>query len=755
MVRSRVPTLLRALALVACSLVPWFTLRAQPAPPAELAAISILGVQPAMPEPPPGPGAPPVPLLGVPPAAAAPAAPACGADLAQLSARIHAGGQKTALIIRGGKFGVNEQVLAIIKRVADVFGVDPSVQAFLRTYLSEQYISDDRQVKARLEEMGYRVEHLASSSYAANLAQMKADVLAVASRPETTLLVFYGHGSTWGAWLTTNRENNVPGLGEILRRPEEVHPDQVLSVDDLRSARGANPLDGIIMHGCQQGTNPYLKEIRGTNGENTFADCVKAGGIGFFAGWVTYSTYLNPDTLPILDRYFCHVANRDALALDARKRSSRHWTRTSAIGRKMTILAFGSDGSSLEESVLAADPEVHGHDMQYLSDVVPVRLFIDLLCDLKNGDASLAADVRKFLVAYYRYALANGIPMRQAGMGEPPRLSDSPTTTEVNRLIAYHGRIIVGEALQAIAPGLVELKSKRVYFDDASPAKLFADLEFEVRRSAELDDVVRLLRRIFEQQLADGTSNGIGGGIGPQLGTRIARTIDELVKALDSQLVAVTVELSLEKARKPDGANTLRPLIYGYNLCLGELSHARRSSRDAPYEIHMSLTTVERLFKRAARAMFGSEVKVYESRLVDLHARLHGEPQVVRAGNRSLWVRMKVEVRGDWALVSDGYGHLWADVDLTVSPAGGLKIAVVPSASIKFLEGWPFPDWLGRIIARRVAEKVNEKIRESIGTIDFAPYFPPEVRGEVAGVVKIDSIGFDWEALNVLIRHER
>jgi hypothetical protein len=756
MVRSRnVVRLLRAGALVAVLLFPWFALLAQPAP--ELAAISILGVQPAM-EAPPEPDDVPaaVPVLGVPAAPIAPAVPGCGADIAGVQGRIHAGGRKTALIIRGGRFGINQQVLGILKRIADVFEVDPSVQRFLRTYLQEQYISDDRQVKARLEAMGYHVEHKTSLGYANNLGQMKADVLEVLRRPETTLVVFYGHGSTWGAWLTDDRENNAPGLAELLRRPEERHPEQVLSVDDVKAARGSNPLDGMIMHGCQQGTNPYLKEIKGTNSDATFADCVKPDGMGFYAGWVTYSTYLDPRTMPILDRYFCHVATRDTLAADARKRSSRFWTRTSAIGRKMTLLAFGSDGSSLDEAVLAADPEVHGHDFEYLSDVVPVRLFIELLCDLKMGNGTLAADVRKFLIDYYRYVQANDIPMRQAGQGEPPRLSPSPTTAELNRLIAYHGRIMVGEALQAIAPGLVELKSKRVYFSDAQPEKLFADLEFEVRRASELDEVVRLLRRLYEQQIADGLSTGVGGAIGPQLGARISSTLDELVRALDTQLVAVTVELSLEKAKKPDGTtNTVRPTIYGYNLCVGDLSHARRASRDAPYEIHMSLATVERLFKRAATSMFGSEIKVYESRLVDLYARMHGEPQIVRTDNQTLWVRMKVEVRGDWALVSDGFGYLWADITLNVTPGGGLKVNVRPSVGIRFLDGWPFPAWVGRIIATKVAEKVTAKLRERIGTVDFAPYFPEAVRGEVAGVVKIDHIGFDWEALKVLIRHER
>lgn len=87
----------------------------------------------------------------------------------------------------------------------------------------------------------------------------------------------------------------------------------------------------------------------------------------------------------------------------------------------------------------------------------------------------------------------------------------------------------------------------------------------------------------------------------------------------------------------------IKPVVYGYNICVGEVSLARRVSREAPHELHLSLTTVDRMAERLVRGLFSAQTKVYGSRLVDRHARLWKWIGIVRVDDHTLWLRTRWE----------------------------------------------------------------------------------------------------------------
>jgi hypothetical protein len=674
-----------------------------------------------------------------------------GATPEELRNQLQLGGRKTALIVRGGKYGINVQALEFIRRIADASAVDPSVQKFLKENLSQPYIDDQAAVKAVFERAGYNVKTITSADFAGRLSDMKAAVLDVLKKPETSVFVFYGHGNTSQIWLTDERENNVPGLEELLRKREDHHPQQTLSVDELLDLRKGHKLDGLILHGCQNATDVYAKERKGAKLQNTFADCVSPDGQGFFAGWVTFSVYLRPETPTVLNRFFCHMSKRGKLTPAQLRVSSRHFMRSDGIGYTCSRLAFEGDGSGIEKKELDADREVRPHSMEYLAQVEPICNVLKLLEAVKFENTNLAEDIKTYLVRQVRYCTANKISMQQAGKGTPPAISNPPTTSEVNALLAYHAFPILDEVVRAVAPGLVALKEPAIRIKESDPESLFLDLALQVRKGKELEEILKIVRSVCEGDLKDGIKNADGFGIGPQLAERIESTLNAVTKALDETVVDLSIQLSFRKFRPKDSStNRLKPTVHGYNLAIGDVPAKLKESRKTPYEIHISMKTLNRLADRILTELFDSWFYVGKF-VVHCYARMNSFDSLTKGYGNAALLRSSWSIRGYWGLLGDDdgwrYGSLKMSIHLSVFPAGDLKLRLVPRVYVQLGSEWPFSGTLSSILT----DKAGAEVRARVSSVDFADYIPKEVKSEIVGVVKIQAVDISTQAASVYI----
>jgi hypothetical protein len=686
-----------------------------------------------------------------------------GAQFVELKQRLHAGGQKRAVIIRGGRYGISPYVQDMFGRVAKALKDVPKIKEMVERNLARQFLSDHAEVKKALEDAGYAVDLMASNDYeaAGKMGSFKSDLEKMLKKPETTVVVYYGHGSPAGMWIVDKRENSVPSpreFAERMRRGE--YAAQCISAKDLKEWRNGNGLDALIMHGCENGKEPYLKEKGGWNPtEPTYADCIKPDG--FLAGWITYSVYLNPQTLPILDQYFCYSYNKAQLAGAEKAKASRYYLRSQGLGRKIALLAGLDDKPAIAGyncratiETVDADADVHPHTVEELSGDAGLTAFIELLYNLKCGNGALAADVKTFLIAYFKYLKANNVVIDQPGRGRAPMFPDNPTTGDINTQLAYHGQPVLAGALEALVPQLVLMRHGSVSLSDADPSKIFLDLHMDIRKTEQLEEVLAILKGAYEADVAQGIHDGVGFNLGPQIAPRVKATADGLIRALPSTVIEVKMSLALEKVVVA-GGNKFKPTVFSYNLAIGTVPAAKKASKEAPYEIHIGMPTASTLANQALSGLFGPETKLYSSWAVDLYARLWRSYGVRRVNNNTVTLPMRWEVRGDYPVVDDGYGYLFVDLDLAATPAGNLKLNLTPTVRLRFEEGWPFPDWAGNIIAGWISDDVTAKARARLSSIDFADYIPADVKPEIVGVVKIDRVQVDPTCISVYIKHVR
>jgi hypothetical protein len=753
----------RGLLLATLAVAAWMA--AAPTLAQELGPMALLGVNSAL-EGTDGGGAP----AAAPPAAPGDPAPArsgaCALTDDQIKEKLHAGGKKRALVIRGGKYGVAPYALSIIRRAAEACSFDPAVKKFLEDHLSRQYISDDAEVVARLEAMGYEVKRFTSAEYANAQARFKPDVLAELRKPETAVLVFYGHGNPDHFWLLDERENNVPGLDEMIRDKRLKHPAEAISVDDLHGAvKDRGGLDALILHGCQNGTSSYRRERGIEQGQGvTFSECVKKGQ-GFFGGWVTFSVYLHAETLPILERFFCHFASFDAAKPEASKDSGRYWMRSGGIGRKMSEIAFCGDGSGSAEADLAKDPQIVVHMMDYVAKVEPVRLFIEMLHKVKIDAAPLPAVLTDYLVAQYRYAEKNRVPMRQPGRGEPPALSATPTTAEINALLAYHGGPVLSEILHTVAPGLVFLEKESIRIDEGDKERLYIDLRFSLKNAQEIQRVLAQLQKANDYATREKLNAGVGEHLGNQLADNIGKAIKRANEALVDTIAKVNLQMSLEKSAKLDGDGkvscyTLKPWVRRYHIAVGDVPADLAKGGTSPYEIHVSTKAIDTFVRKTLKNLFPGEIELkYDPGALapNLYAYLsmrhdyQGPVYAIRDGlaTTSLW-----QFRVNWFRIRDGYAYGKTTTSVRFKAAGGLKVSLDPDVDLWLTDGWGPISFAKGALSRYATDAINKDIKaKTAAGIDFADYVPAEFKNDVAGVVEIKDIKVRADAVSIYIDH--
>ena len=670
-----------------------------------------------------------------------------------LRARLHAGGQRTALILRGSNLGISEPVRALLSRVASAVGGDRALADFLASTLAKPYLTDEVPTEQALIAMGYRVEILASSQMLEDPAGFKRKVIEAFGRPDVSLVVFYGHGNTSAIRISGGKENSMPGEREIRRLLEDGHfpAEECLTVDDVVAARGAaGGLDGLIMHSCQSSTAVYIAERAGRPPES-WARCVKAD-TGFLGAWATYAVYFTPDTSILLERYFAHAARVEA-GDAALATSARAYVRTGGMIAKMARIgglddraAYAKHGGDL--SALEQDPRVIVHDEAQLAAADGLAAVIDFAYGVRFGPASLADDVRRFLAARQDYMDRHGFDPRVDGR-PAPRLSAGATTAELNAVLAYYRAHILGDALSAAAPGLIELGQVDLALD--AQDHLLVKLAGRVTSASQVDAAVNLLESVFAPRAAQATERALGPDLGPQLAPRVRATLDALARRLPDTLIDGRIALAVEKRVRPD-ANLLVPVVSSYSLTVGDVPPGELPGDDAPYRLCASLDSAGRLIAGALGELLGGEVEL--GRVVHAYARLESVGAVARVDASTLAVPLRWRVRVNWGPFGNGYAYATTRVALTLTPRDGLALAATPAVSIELERGWPAPDFLRDRVAAALSAAVTARLAGLTRSgLDLARLVPGAVRPEVAGAVRIRAVTVSEHAVTLDLVH--
>ena len=688
-------------------------------------------------------------------------------------------GSRVALIVRGSNFGIHPYVQQFVARLASSLGGDTRMQAFLQENLEKTYLSDEKAAKAQLEGAGYTVKILTSAELGGDPAGFKAAVLAELEKKETALFMFYGHGSPWGIQLWGGREHQAPGPAEIQAALEGRNTgDAGLSPDEINAAlakRGdAGKLDAMILHCCRGGTEPYTK------GKGSWAECVKDGNRGFFAGWVTYATYFTPGTAAILSACFAHLKAVGAGgAADELTKTARYYTKSGPMLRKMSLLAGLDDEHSIADEFgydfakFEADATVHEHGEPQITALKGIEALINLAYALKYGKSGFGSDLKDFVVAYTAYAKEAGLD--QSRNGRPaPAMSSPPTRAEVNAMLAHQGPAAIAEGLSALLPGLLVLKYGRIWVDDQDLLQL--DLSIDVNNAKDVDTLLDILSGAFLPRAAtavagalpplvgtDGLTGGthvFGMGIGAELASRVRGTIATVRERLPRQVLALKLRMSLEKV-SPAGAwigagadrkravNSVRPLVYGYNLAVGDVPQAKKDSTASPYEIHVALKSVNDVVKPLVMGMLGDEIElqyIYNPGRLLPNITLYAYTKMTRMGDitgsgSTLSCSGTAQLRVNWGPFGDGYAYATVTGSATVSTPGDLTIGIAPTATLSGVSGLPGPQWLQNIFVGLAQSQINASIARAIpGTIDIATLIPAQYRSEIVGKVKISKV---------------
>lgn len=708
----------------------------------------------------------------------------------QLKERLHRGGKKRALVVRGGNFGVHPEIVKIIQRAAKSLAFYPEVKDFLEKELQREYISDDTEVIEKLKGMGYEVRHLTSRDYASKLERFKPDILEELGRAETTVMVYYGHGGPDDMYILDARENRVPWLEGVVRAPEAAHPQVTISAAELKAAvTGRGGLDALIMHGCQNGTRSYRKERKGHDVPGvTFAETVKKDE-GFFSGWVTYSVYLRPETLPILQKFFCHVASWGGRATEESRKTSRHYIRASGLAHKMAEIAFGNDGSELPRAELEGDAEITGHAVEYMSRCEPVKNVIELVHDLKHTRAEPGAAVRGFLMKHTMYCLRKGVPLAP-GVRTMPRFSVPPTTDELNKILNDYSRPLMQEIFDIVSPGLVKIQEQKLTLD--SENHLFVDLKFKLSSSQEIEKALKIVGDATDPGVRRTLTGGVGEHLGAQLADRIRDAIARGREALGDDLAEVRIQLSLEKVDELDdkkqktGRFRIQPWVYRYHIAVGEIPASLMEPKD-PYEIHIAVGVIDKMVRKTLDTMLSGEVELKYTKQIDYfpdlsvyaYLSLRSDRQgPVREANGGLSTKSVWQLRVNWPTVGHergftdtwvpvpyiypvirivpGYAYAESDIGLKVEPAGDLKVKFDPSLQVKLTGGWGPIDSpvLRTLVTAKINEVANKVLKGKLSEpVDFARFIPEANRGDVVGKVKIRSIEVRDGVLSIRLAH--
>lgn len=748
-----------------------------------------------------------VQIFGVPGAAVAgpaaiAAAEAPGADCmtggqrAELVQALHQGdrGKRVALIVRGSNFGIHPYVQGFVARLAASIGGDARMAAFLREHLERTYLSDERATRAYLERMGYEVKLLSSAELGGNPEGFKTQVLAELEKPATSIFMFFGHSGPTCLQLWGGREHQAPGPEEIREILQgrgqgsvDLSPGDITGALDKRGAAGK--LDAVILHGCRGAIVPYMN-----NGTGSFADCVKDAGAGFFAGWVTYATYFTPKTSEILDAFFCHASKVVAAAPAADlAATSRYYKKSGAMTRRMSLLAGLDDELSVQDeygkdfATFEADRTVHEHNEAQIGAIKGLDALISLAYGLMYGRDSLGTDLKNFFTAYTAYAVEAGVDLSRNGR-PAPRTSSPLTRADVNALIAHHGPETLSEGLGGLLPGLLALKYGRAWLDDRDVLQI--DISVDINRARDVDQLIELISGSYVGRVEGaivgaippttgrdplGGAHAFGLGIGPELAARVRATIAQVRARIPNQVLSLRLRMSLEKVPPaqawitPQGGTrkrakcAVRPLVYGYNLAVGDVPQAKKDSRASPYEIHVALKTVNDIVKPLVMGMLGNEIEleyIYNPGRFLPNISLYAYVKLwdmadITGNNQTLDGSGTVQLRVNWGIFGNGYAYATFNASCTVSTPGGLTIGLNPSGSLSGVRGLPGPGWLQDIFVGMAERHVNAELRRAVpATFDLATLIPAEFRDQVVGKVKMSKVEVKDGVLSVYMDHD-
>lgn len=679
---------------------------------------------------------------------------------------IHRDRQQTALIVRGGRFGIAPDVQALVGRIADLLDGMPDIQRFLRETFQRNYLSDEAAVTRQLEGMGYRVVLVTSADLGGGL---KARVTRELADPSTSVLVYFGHQGPDYMGMTDRRENSAPGRDEVRAQIQgQEIPESSMNSAEIKAAMGDRRLTGMILQGCNGGQSAYLAEKAG-RATVDFGTCVEPDR-GFLAGWVTYSVYFTPKTTELVNRYFCHMARvkaaQDGARVDLRE-SARYWKRNVGITRKMAEIAGMSDRDNLgaDFAAMEADTNVHPHTEEQIPALAGLEIYIDLAHSVKTQPSSLGDDVKTFITRYYRYCVENRISLDRDGR-RAPALGQNPSIAQINAFMEFHGRHILRDAFRILLPNIALFNGGRLRIDPDNNGKLLLDLDLDFRNSRELDQGLDFLRSIVEQPLT-ASVRAIPGGIGPQLATRIRSTLDLVRSKLPDTLGALRLSLSIEK-RIQAGNVSLVPLVHGYNLCIGNVPARVRDAGRSPYQVHVALDAATELARLATRPLSANQTELTFSRaFVTVYAYIKlFSLGAIRGSGNSLTLPTVWELEINWPnpgvifggnATTPGYAYTDIDISAAFAPVPGqpLQISITPTVNIRLRQGWPGGLGLS-IITPIINRKVNEQIAASFGnTVDLAQFIPASVLEEVRGRVRLGGVNVNSGVVSVTFEHER
>jgi hypothetical protein len=693
----------------------------------------------------------------------------------ELKRWLHREGQRKALIIRSGRYGIHPEFQILIGRLAAASVADPTIGRFLTVNLQKTYISDDQLITEKLESAGYEVVHRFSKDFAQGV-DFKQAVLKDLRDPRTALVCVYGHGDHMGFELSDTREHALPGLEEIANHVRGTGGQQLsLSCQEMIEACKEKQLDALILHGCRGGMLPYLTERAGYKNP-TYLQCIKAGS-GFFAGWVTFSVYLNPRTDEILDAYFCHAAA--LMAKDTPPEgSNRYYIRSApGVARRLTRLAGLDDVASLEREhpqtkakldlkQVDADTTVHTHEFSEVTGHAGVSAWIDFAYAVRCGTASLRADLQEFLVRYLHYARAAGIPTA-VGSAPAPRLPDRPTTEQLNEFVKYYGDTVLRQALQAFVPDMAHINDFSLRFNDNDPDRIWLSLSGEIRNGTHVQQLVRLVRSIYEDPLKQLVDSSVPGGLGPQFGLRLKEGLDRAVASFPDNVLSGWLDLSLTKSVQP-GGNRIVPVISGSSLSIGKVPVARQHSRKSPHEVHIALAALNGILKATLMATLGRETKIDTSaiglprglyvRLVDVEniapylnwfgtvfASLDPEH---RLASVALDTSLSWELRVDWGgPIGSRYGYVDTAIRAIVTPEKS-RLKVDPYVTVRLRDGWPLPEFMKNSFANDLGRLVTNLLKTQLANgFDIGALIP--VPGP--GRLQIRALAVDKDSLDIYL----
>lgn|GEM_PF-1003767 len=491
---------------------------------------------------------------------------------------------KTALIIRAGKIAIPPSAQLVANNMKKAFSGIPSTQKTIE-HFTKKYLVDGNATESKLRSMGYTIKRLYSSDYPSG-SKYKQAVRDAMENPDTSLVLFYGHGDTGNGvalYYPSEYAFQDPSHLKSLLNPSS-GSKAYLSATEVQSWLKGRKLDGLILMSCNGAYQTYLAKhkVVGKSASGRYRWDQLVSDNGFFAGWATYSLYFDPRTPRILNSLDRHQKSKPGY-------KKVYYIRTGPFLRKISLLGGLDDGDAYWNQ-LAKDSKVKVHDEKVDEMVASL---VDLVSEIKEGRRDLYSSVRSFLIRHEEFLKKEGIENTNSD-GSFGELGTNPTHSEVNRYINANANSILTQALSAVVPDLVLPLKTKLSFIPGKPNHVKIDTRFRIIRGKGIEKVFSFLSQ--QAQFVKGLDR---------------ETLEKNLKKLHRNFPEIDFDVQATLERRIEGGKPkVIPVVHGYRLVLGKMKN-RLPSKSSPYEIHASTTSLNQFVEDAIEGQFGEYQKVF------------------------------------------------------------------------------------------------------------------------------------------------